>query len=183
MAEGVVTPTVPAKNDILLGEGVIRYNYTSGGGTVLGATRGGSSLKIERTIKEIAYDGAFGPTKGLRRKTIVVPRLIVKNLKLNYTTIPLMFGSSFTVSDEGDYHKIIEDMDMADADYLTDITFVGQKLDGKACIIIVYNALGDGNIEFAFSEKDEVVPETTFTGHYATGTPTTIPYELRDYDV
>jgi len=84
--------------------------------------------------------------------------------------------------DSGAYHTITESVDIASGDYLTNVAFVGERLDGKYIICIVKNALGDGNIEFAFEEKEEIVPEVQFTGHYDSSTPTTVPYEIRTED-
>lgn len=178
---GVVTPEVPATTDIWLGEGKIYTNYGEASAAVLGATRGGSKFSVDREIRDITFDGAFGPVSGLRRKTRIVPSLTVKMLELNYTNLPQCFGG-MTSSDEGSYHKIIEDSDITSGDYLTNVAFVGQTLAGKYVIIIVKNALGDGKIDLALDAKDEIVSESTFTGHYDASTPTTVPYEIRIED-
>lgn len=181
MAYGVFTPQVPDQNDLLLGEGLIYYNYGEGSQALIGATRGGSKLQIDRTIRDMPYDGAYGVTKGLRRYEKCIPRLIVSLLKLSY--VSLAYGLPCTVTDKGDYHEIAFDLEIVDADYCTNIAFIGQKHDGKACKIFIYNALNDGNINFNFKEKDEVVGDLTYTGHYGTTTPTVPPVEIWDYDV
>jgi len=60
MAVGVVTPTVPLANDIILGEFKLYGDHGLPTQTLLGATRGGAKLNIERKIKEIKSDGAYG---------------------------------------------------------------------------------------------------------------------------
>lgn len=60
MAVGVVTPTVPVVNDIILGEFKLYANYGLGTELLLGATRGGAKLNIERKINEMKFDGAYG---------------------------------------------------------------------------------------------------------------------------
>lgn len=67
MPKGVVTPTVPTANDIVLGECKLYGNYGLTTQTELGATQGGVKADFERVIKEIKFDGAYGPVKGLRR--------------------------------------------------------------------------------------------------------------------
>jgi hypothetical protein len=177
---GVFTPYVPGANDIALGEGVVHYNYGAGGG-VIGATRNGSKFVIEKKIINIKYDGAYGPTKGLNRVEIFIPKLVINFLKLSYSN--LAHGVPSTVTDKGDYHEFAYDLDFTSADVLTNIAFIGQKLDGKVVKIVVLNALNTGNINLNFKEKDEVVGEMEYTGFYAAATPTSPPFYVDDYDV
>lgn len=176
-------PAVPEKsNDILLGEGVVYVNYGEAGEAIIGATRGGSKLEIDKTLKEIGYDGAYGPTKDLRRYERYVVKLIINLLKLNYTT--LCYGVPVTVSDgsdiDGTYKKISFDLDFEASDVLDNVTFAGQKQDGSYCIIKVENALNIDNLSFAFNEKDELVSEMTYTGFYTYAAPTIPPLVIHD---
>jgi hypothetical protein len=183
MAIGVFSPVVPEKaNDLLLGEGILYKNYGEAGEAIIGATRGGSKLEIERNIKQMAFDGAYGAHKGLRRYERFVAKLVINFLKLTYTN--LAYGVPITVSDgtdqDGTYKKIAFDLDINASDVLTNITFVGQKHDGKYCIIKLENALNIDKIELEFKEKDEVVSEMTYTGFYSYATPTTPPLKIQD---
>lgn len=183
MATNTFSPAVPQKaNDILLGEGVLYKNYGEAGEAVIGATRGGSKLEIERAIKEVAYDGSYGPTKNMRRYERFVVKLVINFLKLTYTN--LAYGVPVTVSDgsdpDGTYKKISFDLEIAAADVLTNITFVGQKHDGSYCVIKVENALNIDNISLEFKEKDEIVSEMTYTGFYTYAAPTTPPLIIQD---
>jgi hypothetical protein len=180
MATGVVTPIVPLANDVKLGEGVIYINYGTDN-IVLGATEGGSKFKIEKKIIDVKYDGAYGPTKGLKRVEIFIPRLIVNCLKLNYNT--LGYGIPITVTNMTTYQRIVFDLNIESTDVLTNVAFIGQAFDGKALKIIVSNCLMDGDIELSFKEKASVVGELQYTGHYTYAAPTTPPFEIKDYDV
>lgn len=179
MPKGVFTPEVPDDNDLLLGEGIVYINYGEAGEAIIGATRDGSKYEEEKVIRTMQYDGAYGKTKGLRRYERRVPRLIVNFLKLSYVNLAYGFPG-MTVTDKGDYHEIIFDLEIADADYLTNIAFIGQTHEGKAVYIKIFNALNDGNVGLNFKEKDEVVGEMQYTGHYDPTTPTTCPCEI-DY--
>jgi len=180
MAKGVFTPQVPTDNDIMLGEGIFYKNYGTDD-EVIGATRGGSKLELEIKLRAMPYDGAYGDTKDLKRYERYVPRFMVNLLKMTYES--LAYAMPMTVTDRGDYHEMAFDLEIADADYLTNIAFVGQKHDGKPCIIIIENPLNDGNITLDFKEKDELVTELQYTGHYLAAAPTTVPLKIRDYDV
>ena len=183
MAYGVFSPAVPASaKDVMLGEGAVWKNKGEAGEAALGATAGGSKLEIDRKIKDIKYDGAYGQTKGMRRYEQLVPTLTVKFLKLNYTN--MVAGLPTTVTDgtdaDGTYKEISFDLEFVAGDVLTNVAFVGQKLDGGATTIIVENALNISKVAFDFKSKDEVSVDMEYTGFYAYATPTTPPILIQD---
>ena len=68
MSTNIFSPAVPEKaKDIFLTEGVLYADYGEVGEAIIGATRGGTKLEIDWTKKIVKYDGAMGPTKGMRR--------------------------------------------------------------------------------------------------------------------
>ena len=183
MAIGVFNPSIPTANDIMLGEGIVYKNYGEVGESIMGATRGGSKLDIDRPIKEINFDGAYGQTQGLRRYEKFIPKLVINFLKLTYSNF--IHGMPVTVSDgsdlDGTYKEITFDLDINASDVLTNLTFVGQKHDGKACLIKLKNALNIDSINLDFKEKDELTAEMTYTGFYSASTPSVPPLEIWDY--
>jgi len=179
MSIGVFTPEVPVANDILLGEGTVYVNYGVAGEAIIGATEGGSKFVIQRKVIDMKYDGAYGPTKSLKRVDLFIPQLIINFLKLNYTT--LGYGVPSTVATYTTYKEFTFDLDIVAADVLTNVAFIGQKHDGKAVKIIVQNCINDGNISLNFKEKTQVTSDMQYTGHYAAATPTTPPFEFREY--
>jgi hypothetical protein len=90
-------------------------------------------------------------------------------------------GSGFGYTDETDYKEYTPDLEIADTDYLENVTLVGQRLDGKKVKIVAKNVLNDGNISLSLESKDEAVHETQFTGHYKYGAGLTCPIELYEY--
>jgi len=184
MAVGVFSPSsIATANDIFLGEGVVYKNYGVAGTAVLGATAGGSKLELDRKIKDIKYDGAYGSTRGLRRYETYECKLMINFLKMTYTN--LAYGLPLTVSDgadaDGTFKKIVFDLEIASTDVLTNVAFVGQKHDGKQVLIILNNALNIDKINLDFKEKDEVTSEMTYTGFYTFAAPTIPPLEIWDY--
>jgi len=183
MGVNTFEPAVPqSAKDIMLGEGVLYVDYGEIGEAVIGATRGGSKVEIERTIKTVDYDGAMGATKGMRRTERFVVTLVVNFLKLTYTNF--VYGLNATTADgtdgDGTYKKITFDTTFASTDMLTNITFKGYKANGKYCIITITNALDIGNVGIEFKEKDEVVTERTYTGFYTYAAPTTPPLTIQE---
>jgi hypothetical protein len=180
MATGVFVPKVPDAGDILLGEGVTYVNYNEVGEAIIGATQGGSKFKIEKKIINPKVDGMYGPVKGLQRAEIMIPKLTINFLKLNYTT--LGYGVPSTVVDQGNYHEFSFDLNIEAADVLTNVAFVGQKHDGKAVKIIILNALNMGDIDLDFKEKGEVACPMEYWGFYAYATATTPPFQYLEYE-
>lgn len=90
-------------------------------------------------------------------------------------------GGSFSYTDETTYREIKPTLEITSDNYLSNVTLVGQKLDGKKVKMVLKNCLNDGNISLALEEKDEVVNETQFTGHYTKNSPVTSPIELYEY--
>jgi len=181
MSSGIVTPIIPVANDILLGEGTVYANYGESGEAIIGATQGGSKVVFDIKTIDPKVDGTYGPIKGLKRINQFIPHLIVNFLKLTY--VSLAYGVPCTVTDMGDYHQIDFNLNIEAADVLKNVAFVGYKHDGKACIVIVENALNVGNIDLNFKEKTEVVGEMDYEGLYPQATPTVPPFKIKEYDV
>ena len=84
MTKGLSTFEVPLPEDVALGECKVYGNYELPDEHIIGATRGGTKLTIERSIREMGYDGSYGPTKGLRRYEKFISKLELQALCLKY---------------------------------------------------------------------------------------------------
>jgi hypothetical protein len=89
MSINAVNPTIPVSNDIIMGEFKAYANYGLPTQTLLGATRDGCKVDIERTIKELAFDGGYGPTLDsdgvpLVRYEKLIGMITLNNLYLKY---------------------------------------------------------------------------------------------------
>lgn len=138
-------------------------------GTLLGATRGGSSLTVEQEIREMEVDGARGPVKGGRRITMVKATLTVNIIEHTAANFKRALAGA-DVADFGtpaNWDAVTRSLDIQDADYLNNICIVGE-VSGSAngVAIKLDNALADGNFELSFADKDEGVLSTTFTAHF-----------------
>jgi hypothetical protein len=174
----VTSPAVPTPAKIMLGEGIIVYNYGETDEAIIGATRGGGQFDRTVTFKDVTFDGAMGPVKGLRRKTQAVARLVGNMLELATGNLTKYYAGLKTTTGTT-YDTVSANSDLADTDYYKNVAFVGQSKDGKEVVIILKNALGDGNVNLAFKDGDEVVAKTQWTAHYDSTTPTTEPWEIR----
>lgn len=99
------------------------------------------------------------------------------------TILPLNGMSFFSMTDAGDYRKIVGNLDANETYYYENVAVVGKKHDGKNFIVVVKNVANDGKIERALKEKTEVVNGTEFLGHYTANSPIATPVLIRDYDV
>lgn len=167
--------------DVLLGEGVLYKDLDETGEAVIGATRGGVKLEVEKEINPITYDGSLGDTKGLKRVLRELPKFVISFLTLNYQN--LAYGVNVTVSDgtdqDGTYKEISFDTTFDSTDILDNIGYVGKKANGDSCKIKVLKAFNMDSISFEFKEKDEIVVEMTYTGFYTYGS-TTPPWQMEE---
>lgn len=136
-------------------------------GTLLGATRGGSSLVIEQEIKDMEVDGARGPVIGSRRITMIKATLTVNFIEHTLTGLKRALVGSDSAAFETNWDAITRDLVIADADFLDDITIVGEVSgDSDAMAVKLNNAIADGNFELTFADKEEGVVSMAFTAHF-----------------
>jgi hypothetical protein len=89
MGVRVVDVTIPVSNDIIQGEYKAYVNYGLPTQTLLGAGNGGAEIDVEREIKVIEFDGAYGPTLDsdnvpLVRYTRLIGKVKLEQLYLKY---------------------------------------------------------------------------------------------------
>ncbi len=136
-------------------------------GALLGATKGGSQLTIEQEVKDMEVDGARGPVIGSRRITMVKAVLTVNFIEHTLANLKRALVGSTSAVFVIDWDAITRDLVIADADFLTDITIVGEvsgTSDGMA--IKLDNTLADGNFELTFADKEEGIVTMVFTSHF-----------------
>lgn len=172
------TPLANPINEVL-GAGAVYFNYGLENERAVGATKGGNSFEVEREWYEPEQDGAYGHVKGDRTKTRVSPALTINALELSEDNMQLFIAGLKKESDDGDYTEYREQLGISEDDYLDNVAFVGETKDGSDVVIIVENALGDGETSFEMAAKEGVVPEITFTGHYNREKPRQVPYTMR----
>jgi hypothetical protein len=152
--------------------GAVYKNYGTAGEALLGATRGGTTFTIEQEIREMEVDGAKGPVKGSERITRVRPVIVANFIELSTDILKLgLPGSSsadFPATQGKTHDQITRSLAIALADYVDNITIVGE-CTGSATGFIecgISNALANGNFEMSRSDNDESVLTLTFVGHF-----------------
>lgn len=153
---------------ILLGYGVFEIDSVP-----IGLTRGGGSFTVETEFREVEADGDYGFVKGRIVIDRKVPTLSVNALTafspeqlLKYypslTNTDGTLKSSVTIS-ENDYHEVV---------------WKGKTMEGVPVTIKLENAINLENIEFTLEDKNEVVPELTFTAAYTEEARDVPPYSI-----
>lgn len=162
-------------NDIILGDGVFSI-----GATDVGLTRGGGTLTIEREYRNIEADGDYGPVKGRIRKIKSVAKLSMNALEILTTNIPKMYPAVKNTTAAGPpiTDTITAEEDIKDADYNDTITWTGKTTAGRSVVITLKNAINLENIQWDLKDKDEIVPEITYTATYDPTTRTVEPWGI-----
>lgn len=169
----------------IIDAGKIYKNYGLGGEALLGATRGGNTFQIETDQREMPVDGAVGPVKGGKRIITETAMLTVNMVEFSQEVflraLPAAVAADYPVAPATKTHDLINrTVDIASADYATNIAIVGNSTQSLTnyVIIVLENALGDGNLEVAFSDKDESVLSIKFTAHYDPSDLETVPWKI-----
>jgi len=166
--------------EIIVDSGIVYKNYGEAGEVALGATRGGATCTIETELRTMEADGAHGPVKGEKRIVNVMAKVAINMLELDTTFLNDILAGS-TLTDVTTYDKLTRALQIALADYLTNIAVIAE-VTGNDTVpfgFIVENALSTGNLEIALTDKEEAVVNAEFTGHFDPSDLDTEPWELR----
>lgn len=145
-----------ATEKVLLGYGIFTI-----GATPIGLTRGGGSFEIETEYREIEADGDKGPVKGRQVIDRQVPKLSVNALSMFSADEMKQFYPGLAEATG----TVTSTLTISDTDY-QDVKWEGKTMGGEKVTIIVENALNLETLTLTLEDKDEVVPELSFTGHY-----------------
>ena len=180
---GITSETV---KNIQFGAGTIHkgLKYTEGTGwnfeeSCVGATKGGSSVKIVPEFYTVQPDGSSVAVKDFKRKTGEKAEMEVNLLELNADMLKAsVIGKDGVCNIEG--MSLIESKDaIASGDYWENIAFVGETLDNKNIIVILPNALCTSGLTIEGKNGEENVGKFTFECHGdASESLTTLPYKI-----
>ncbi len=162
-ARSSITANTP--ENLLIDAGAVYLDYSEESERLLGATRGGNTWALNREIRTMEYDGAKGPTKGMKRIVSVAPVVTANLLELTKENLLLALPGAEVDETNPEYDKITLG-DIGDGDYLTNIALVGNLASGDPVIIILYNTLAEGGLEIAMADQDEGVLTVEFTAHF-----------------
>lgn len=145
----------------------------------VGATKGGSSVKIVPEFYTVQPDGSSVAVKDFKRKIGEKAEMEVNLLELNADMLKAsVIGKDGICNIEG--MSLIESKDaIASGDYWENIAFVGETLDNKNIIVILPNALCTSGLTIEGKNGEENVGKFTFECHGdASESLTTLPYKI-----
>ena len=191
MFSGVTTTT---SKKLQLDAGAFLKNYDVASDTwdtakatkLIGATAGGGSFSAVPTIRRIEVDGVKGATKGFEAldEWVVTMTANVKEITADAIKMALATGTSSNVKSPSsatttNYAKITASNDIADTDYIGNITWVGRLSGSQLPVIIVLkNALCTNGFTLTTQDKAEGVVAITLTGHYDPTDLSVVPFEI-----
>ena len=185
---GITSDTV---KNIQFGAGTIhkglKYTKAEGQGTgswnfeesCVGATKGGSSVKIVPEFYTVQPDGSSVAVKDFKRKIGETATMEINMIELNAEMLKAAVVGKTGTSEDTNY-EVIESKDViATGDYWENIAFVGETLDNKNIIVILPNALCTSGLSIEGKNGEESVGKFTFECHGdASASLTTLPYKI-----
>ena len=173
LAKHGVTEKTPS--NIPLGAGTwfkgLKYEEGTGWtGTVLGATSGGSSIKITPEVQDIEVDGALSLVKGLAVMAGGSGSAEVNFAELNkdilkMTTLGEVLDSNSEHYVEG-FDCIQTKNAIVEGDYVDNLGFVGYTADkSKQIIVILESALCKSGFQLDPKNKENAVVKATFDAY------------------
>lgn len=131
----------------------------------MGATRGGSTFNVGRTLREIEVDGRLGPTKGLIRRQEVKPILTVNMLEMTKANLAKVIAGAVQTT-AGKFIKITGGP-IVDDSYIDNIALLATYSGStKPVIVVIFNAMVHDSFDFAFADENEPVGAVPFLAHF-----------------
>jgi hypothetical protein len=145
----------------------------------MGATQGGSKISIKPEFTDIEVDGAVVAVKGLKVKTGETASMEFNFLEITKDVMKMALIGADGASEDDAYELIESNASVGEGDYLDNVAFVGETLDGRKIIVIMDNALCTSGFESEGKNKEAGVFTCTFECHAdLTSDMDTLPYHI-----
>lgn len=167
-----ITENTPSNIPLGAGTWFKGLAYTEGGwtGTVMGATSGGSSIKITPEVKDIEIDGAVVLAKGLAVMMGGTGEAEVNFAEINAdilktTTLGEILDENAEGYVEG-FDCIQTKAAIKEGDYVDNLGFVGYTADqSKMIIVIMESALCKSGFQIDPKNKENSIVKATFSAY------------------
>lgn len=155
--------------NIQIEHGIVYVNYGETGAKKVAPTRGGGTLQVTGTIRDIEFDGRKGKTKGMQVVEEIDAVLRLAHLDASIDSIHLAIPYAKKVSDKLEIKSTslghISNEGETDA-YLKNITMFAKVVGGGYKKITLYNAMNEGDFTFAAVPKGEGVTNLEIYAHW-----------------
>ena len=156
--------------NIQLDHGILFKNYGLETQEIIAPIRGGTNFKVERTYRNIEFDGSKGKTKGLETIDDENATLTVKTLNSSLETFAdKLPGAKITRDEITNKITKIEatKIGIIDEDeFIENITAFAQKISGEYVKITIINALDENGLDFSAVPKAEGEIELVYSAHH-----------------
>lgn len=168
LAKHGITKGTPS--NILLGAGVwfkdLAFSDSDWAGTPLGATSGGSSIKIQPEVLDIEIDGAQVLAKGLAVMTGGTGEFEVNFAEITSEILQMTTLGSVDKASVTGFDCIQTKNTIQEGDYIENLGFVGYTADqSKKIIAIMDYALCKSGFQIDPKNKENAVIKATFTAY------------------
>lgn len=177
--------TANTSKNIQFGAGTVHKNlkYENGSwnfeASLVGATKGGSSVSIVPNLYKIEPDGSTVAIKDFNKKLGEKATMEINLLELTSDMIKSAIIGQNGTSEDTNYTLIESKDDIIEGDYWDNIAFVGETVEGKYVIVILDNALCTSGLNLEGKNNEEGVAKYTFECHAnASQSLTTLPYHI-----
>lgn len=173
LAKHGITAATPSNIPLGAGTWFKNLKWTEGegwAGKILGATSGGSSIKITPEVLDIEIDGAAVVAKGLAVMQGGTGEAEVNFAEVNKNILAMTtLGEAL---DENSEHAVTgfdciqTKAAITEGDYVEDLGFVGYTADGSKQIIVIFeNALCKSGFQLDPKNKENATVKATFTAY------------------
>lgn len=139
----------------------------SAGTTVLGATRGGGTFRVEQETRDPDVDGKRYRFKGGTFVDSVDAYLTGTLVEIKKDMFAKILATG-RVATSSAVHTVTMNTTIAPADYITTLTWVGDMSDGGVVVIELKNALNTNGLTLTFADKNEGTIPFEFHAHQDT---------------
>lgn len=185
--------TKNSKKHFQLDAGALFKNYDPATDTpatasakLIGATVGGTTFSCVPEVRQVSVDGAKGPTMGLEIIESYTATLTtnVKEVTVSSISMAIAAVTSAASQSPAGYTKIVPKGELADSDYLDNVTWIG-KMSGSnnPIMIVLKNAVNLNGFSLAAQDKNEANVPIVLTAHYDMDDLDTVPVEIYVPDV
>lgn len=172
--------------NIQIDHGVLFKNYGEKDQELIGPARGGGNFKVERTYRNIEYDGVKGDTQGLVSVDDENATLTVKTINASMSTFAdKLPGAKLTKDPTSGKITKIEAGSLGvikEESYIKNITLFAQKIGGNFVKITIKRALDKNGLDFSAVQKAEGEIELAYKAHHKYDDGEDPIYSIEDVD-
>ena len=171
----MITNTQIAK--IALGEGIVYLDYGLATEILVGPTRGGGSLEVSETVRDIEFDGSKGKTKGMQvvDDQNAVLKVTVINASQDYIAMSLPTATNVGGVVAGGEIGLIPD-----TKYFTNATMFTKTADGQYKKAVIKNPMQEKGFSISAKPKGEGELAFEFQAHHDHDSDATKLYSFTD---